>query len=272
MATKEKRFFDTLKNIFVGVPVEGESGYINLMRIKARYFERVMEPRLRKEIDETLKPFPAFQEELFDKLYSFFHRYFTESGSIGFFFTPYHQSVYEQVYTDNQDVMLFWKTARLYYVKTDRLFRSMKEEVDGFRFFFDVSNLEHKKASEKRSLVFTFKERWNDGTLAFMVAYSERGRQTNLTEIRRAIKDALSLSRYTDAVPSEKTLTKAFRLFERQSEVDYFICKDAKAFCESSLTCGCGSIFWVSPARRRRRSGRKRASNNYKPSSTSPTE
>lgn len=230
MATKEKRFFDTLKNIFVGVPVEGESGYINLMRIKARYFERVMEPRLRKEIDEALKPFPAFQEELFDKLYSFFRRYFTESGSIGFFFTPYHQSVYERVYTDDQDVMLFWKTARLYYVKTDRLFRSMKVEVDGFRFFFDVSNLEHKKANEKRSLVFTFKERRDDGTLVFTVAYSERGRQTNLTEIRRAIRDALALSRYTDAVPSEETLTKAFRLFERQSEVDYFICKDAKAF------------------------------------------
>lgn len=230
MATKEKRFFDTLKNIFIGVPVEGESGYINLMRIKARYFERVMEPRLRKEIDESIKPFPAFQEELFDKLYSFFRRYFTESGSIGFFFTPYHQSVYERVYTDDQDVMFFWKTARLYYIKTDRLFRSMKEEVDGFRFFFDVSNLEHKKANEKRNLVFTFKERWDDGTLAFTVAYSERGRQTNMTEIRRAIKDALGLSRYTDAVPSEETLTKAFRLFERQSEVDYFICKDAKAF------------------------------------------
>lgn len=107
MVAKEKRFFDALKNIFIGVPVEGESGYINLMRIKARYFETVIEPRLQEEIDESLKSFPAFREELFDKLYSFFHRYFTESGSIGFFFTPYHQSIYEQVYTDDQDMMLF---------------------------------------------------------------------------------------------------------------------------------------------------------------------
>ncbi|MEM4451435.1 MAG: site-specific DNA-methyltransferase [Nitrososphaerota archaeon] len=228
--TKESRFYESLKNIFIGVPVEGESGYINLMRIKARYFERVIRPRLREEIDQALLPFPDFREELFDKLYTFFKRYFTESGSIGFFFTPYHQSIYEQVYSDDRDVTLFWKTQRLYYVKTDRLFRSMNVEVDGFRFSFDASTLEHKKANEKRELVFDFKERQNDGTLVFTVTYSEKGKTTRLDEIRRAIKDALGLSRYTEDVPSEETLERAFRIFERQSEVDYFICKDAKSF------------------------------------------
>jgi len=38
------------------------------------------------------------------------------------------------------------------------------------------------------------------------------------------------LKQYTDAVPTEETLQKAFRVFERQSEVDYFLCKDAKSF------------------------------------------
>jgi very-short-patch-repair endonuclease/16S rRNA G966 N2-methylase RsmD len=227
---KERRFFDALKNIFVGVPVEGESGYINLMRIKARYFEKVMEPHLRKEIDNALKHFPDFREELFDKLYTFFRRYFTESGSIGFFFTPYHQSVYEQVYTNEQDVVLFWKTARLYYVKTDRLFQSMTVEVDGFRFHFDVSQLEHKRANEKRELIYAYKERQQDGTIVFTVHYSEKGRKTNIDDIRRAIRDALGLTCHTDAVPTEEILQKAFRIFERQSEVDYFLCKDAKSF------------------------------------------
>jgi very-short-patch-repair endonuclease len=227
---KEQQFFNALKNIFVGVPVEGESGYINLMRIKARYFEKVMEPRLRETIDAELQRFPDFREELFDKLYTFFRRYFTESGSIGFFFTPYHQSVYEQVYTNEQDVVLFWKTARLYYVKTDRLFQSMTVEVDGFRFHFDVSQLEHKRANEKRELIYAFKERQQDGTIVFTVHYSEKGRQTKIDDIRRAIRDALGLTRYTDAVPTEETLQKAFRIFERQSEVDYFLCKDAKSF------------------------------------------
>jgi adenine-specific DNA-methyltransferase len=227
---REKQFFEAFKNIFVGVPVEGESGYINLMRIKARYFEKVMEPRLRETIDAELQPFPAFREELFDKLYTFLRRYFTESGSIGFFFTPYHQSVYEQVYTNEQDVVLFWKTARLYYVKTDRLFQSMTVEVDGFRFHFDVSQLEHKRANEKRELIYDFKLRQQDGTIVFEVHYSERGRQTKIDDIRRAIRDALGLRQYTDDVPTEETLQRAFRIFERQSEVDYFLCKDAKSF------------------------------------------
>jgi adenine specific DNA methylase Mod/very-short-patch-repair endonuclease len=255
----EKRFLDMLKNIFIGVPIEGDSGFVNLMRIKATYFEEVMEDKLLKEINEAIKDFPDFRDELFDKLYSFFRRYFTESGSIGFFFTPYHQSVYEQVYTNEQDVVLFWKTARLYYVKTDRLFQSMTVEVDGFRFHFDVSKLEHKRANEKRELIYTFQKFQQDDktqtpqddktktqrndktetqrddktkkmTIVFTVHYSERGRQTQIDDIRCAIRKALGLSRYTDAVPSEETLQKAFRIFERQSEVDYFLCKDAKSF------------------------------------------
>jgi len=232
---KERLFFEALKNIFVGAQVEGESGFINLMRIKSRYYEKGVFPRLKEDIDRALAPFPEFREELFDRLYTFFRRYFSESGSIYFRFTPPHEHVYEKVYTDDRDVALFWKTHMLYYVKTDRLFRSMAVEVDGFRFFFDVSTLEHKRANEKRALVYAFKERREDGTLVFSVAYSEGGRKTNLGDIRRAIKDALGLKNYTAQVPSEETLERAFRLFERQSEVDFFINKNARRFLQEQF-------------------------------------
>ena len=54
-----------------------------------------------KDIDAACKPFEsAFREELFDKLYDFFKRYFSESGSIYFCHTPQHANVYEKVYTD----------------------------------------------------------------------------------------------------------------------------------------------------------------------------
>ena len=39
--TKEQKFDSALQDVFVGAKVEGESGYINLMRIKARYYEKV---------------------------------------------------------------------------------------------------------------------------------------------------------------------------------------------------------------------------------------
>jgi len=230
MTPKEQKFFAALREVFVGAKVEGESGFVNLMRIKARYYERGVFPRLKADIERALAPFPEFREEFFDRLYTFFRRYFSESGSIYFRFTPPHEHVYEKVYTDDRDVALFWKTHMLYYVKTDRLFRSMSVEVDGFRFFFDVSTLEHKRANEKRALVYTFKEHREEGTLVFTVTYSEKGRKTRFGDLRKAIRDALGLKKYTAQVPSEETLERAFRLFERQSEVDYFINKDARRF------------------------------------------
>ena len=171
--SKEQRFYDALKDIFVGAKVEGESGYINLMRIKSRYYEEGVFPKLQKDINEPLKPFPEFREELFDKLYTFFNRYFSESGSIYFRYTPIHQNVYEKIYTDDKDVILFWKTHMLYYVKTDRLFKNLEVEMDGLKFFFDVSKLEHKRANEKRTIIFEFKEKRKDEVIVFTVLYSE---------------------------------------------------------------------------------------------------
>lgn len=167
--TKEQKFYNALKDLFVGAKTEGDSGYINLMRIKSIYYEKKVFQKLKEDIESALKPFPEFREELFDKLYTFFSRYFSESGSIYFTQTRYHQSVYEKIYTDDKDVLLFWKTHMLYYVKTDRLFKSMNVEVDGFKFFFDVSTLEHKKANEKRDLIYELKEIREDGTIVFNV-------------------------------------------------------------------------------------------------------
>ena len=225
--TREQKFYSALRDVFVGAKVEGESGYINLMRIKARYYERGVFPKLQQDINEALKPFPAFRDELFEKLYDFFHRYFSESGSIYFRYTPLHQNVYEKVYTDDKDVMLFWKTHMLYYVKTDRLFKSMEVEVDGQKFFFDASTMEHKKANEKRDSVYSFKEKRKD-TLVFTVAYSEKGKKTKTDDILKALR------KNGDKI-NEEILERAFRVFEKQSEVDYFINKDAKAFLEEQF-------------------------------------
>ncbi|MEM2714019.1 MAG: site-specific DNA-methyltransferase, partial [Candidatus Pacearchaeota archaeon] len=137
----ESRFYNSLKDIFIGEKIEGVSGYINLMKIKSKYFDKIF-VLLKKEIEEKTKDFPQFREELFDKLYSFFKRYFSKSGSVYFVNTPFSERIYERVYTDNEDVSLFWKTHMLYYVKTDRIFNNLKIEINGLKFFFDVSKLE----------------------------------------------------------------------------------------------------------------------------------
>jgi adenine specific DNA methylase Mod len=226
--TKEQKFFNTLRDIFIGAKVEGESGYINLMKIKSRYYEKGVFPKLQKDINEALKPFPDFREEIFEKLFTFFKRYFSESGSIYFRYTPLHQNIYEKVYTDDKDVMLFWKTHMLYYVKTDRLFKNLKVEVNGLNFFFDVSDLEYKRANEKKEIVYEFKNKREDGTIVFNVYYSERGKKTKIIDILRAIKkEGVNIN--------EDILEKTFKVFEKQNEVDYFINKDAKRFLKEQF-------------------------------------
>ncbi|MCX6842028.1 MAG: site-specific DNA-methyltransferase [candidate division WOR-3 bacterium] len=174
-------------------------------------------------LEAALKPFPGFRQELFDKLYDFFHRYFSPSGSIYFQHTPAHKNIYEKVYTDDRDVVLFWKTNMLYYVKTDRLFNSLEVEVDDRKFFFDASTLEHKRSNEKRELVYEFTSKREDGALVFATAYSEKGRKTKLDDIMRQLHKL-------GVEVKEEAVERAFRVFERQSEVDYFINKNAKAF------------------------------------------
>jgi adenine-specific DNA-methyltransferase len=231
--TYEQQFLDALKSIFIGAKVEGDSGYINLMKIKANYFEKGVFPVLMKDIDSACKPFEkGFREELFDKLYDFFQHYFSESGSIYFRNTAQHHNIYEKVYTDDRDVMLFWKTHMLYYVKTDRLFNSMEIEVDGERFFFDVSDMQLKRSNEKRELTYTFKSIKN-GVITLTVGYSEKGRKTKIDEIVKAIKDA---GRGDSRIaPTEDALEKAFAVFQKQSEVDYFINKNAKGFLQEQF-------------------------------------
>ena len=223
---KERRFLDALRDLFVGAEVKGKSGYINLMRIKSKWFREVVEPALFEEIAKSIRTFPEFREELFDKLNAFFSRYFSRSGSICFAYTPQHMSVYERVYTDEQDVVLFWKTHMLHYVKTDRLFNDLSVEIDGHSFFFDCAAMAHKKSNEKRELVYTLEKietKKDVQTIRLTVDYSERGRKTKDDEILKAIHKA-------GIKVSEATLDKAMRLFGRQSEVDYFINKDAGGF------------------------------------------
>ena len=228
MSKKEHKFYNALKDVFVGAEIEGQSGYINLMKIKSRYFQDKVFPQLQEDIGVILNDYPNYQDELFDKLYDFFYRYFSESGSIYFRRTRYPQSVYEQVYSDDQDVILFWKTHMLYYVKTDRMFQSMDVELEEQTFFFDVSQLEHKKANEKRDLVYRYDCIRDDGAIVFTVKYSSSGSKTKMLDILRTL-------RRENLEIGEDILERAFRVFEKQSEVDYFINKDAEKFLKEQF-------------------------------------
>jgi len=225
MEKNEQMFYDKLKDIFIGAKIDGNSGFVNLMKIKSSYFDIVFK-ELKKEIDEKLREFPDFKEEMYDKLNTFFSTYFSESGSIYFTYTPLKSKIYDKIYTDQDDVILFWKTRMLFYVKTDKIWNNLTVEYDKdgvkYKIYFDVSKLEHKSANEKREVIYQLNDIRNN-EISFYVLYSERLRKTDLEEIRKELnKNKIYLD--------EGDPDKIFKIFERQNEVDYFINKDAKSF------------------------------------------
>ena len=245
MTKNEKKFWDILTNLFVGAEVKGKSGFISLMRAKQNYFKKVQKDLL-SHIDNITKDNQDFKEELYDKLYSFFHRYFSESGSIYYNYTPLFYNIYtkayennkpsiettystdyEQIISNKQDTALFYKTQMLYYVKSDKIFKDLEIEIEKYKYIFDVSNMLGKSANEKKELVYTL-EKIEDDSFYFSVDYSVRGKKTKIT-------DMLKLAKKQNIFVKEEDLKKAFRVFERQTNIDYFINKDAKKFLTEQL-------------------------------------
>ena len=232
---KENRFLDALEALFTGAEVEGESGFINLMRMKRGYFKS-LRPKLMEKIDSRAGQRTAFREELFDKLYTFFSRYFCESGSIYFRHLPAFSKIYERVYSTDEDVALSWKTHMLYYVKSDVLVRSMPVILEDRQhpahrklFYFDASRVEHKSNNERREFVFEFAkvEKSPEGNVVQLtVSYSQKGKKTNVETIIKKARTAPG-ARVT---LKEDELQDAFRVFRRQTEADFFINKDARGF------------------------------------------
>lgn len=303
MNNKEQKFYNILQDLFVGAKLEGDSGYVNLMNIKTDYFNKIKE-RIKKEVKAK---FDGDQpEDLFDKLYTFFDSYFSDGGAIFFSSTPVYKNIYAKVYSDREDTALFWKTTKLYYVKSEANYKSIKDlsinsdpEI-AFDFDFDASLLKHKQANEKKELEFYFigtQKRGGKKIIKFRVLYKNDNKYTKLQEILKtkdkskiikyllenieklknpkiilqnsgfdfaklsdkgardkakvefivsdnkdlqgsvsvepAISEIGEIEKYLklkNIVLNSEEIEKAFKIYKKQTEIDYFIHKDAKGF------------------------------------------
>lgn len=291
----EQRFFSALKDTFVGHDIKGKSGYVNLLDLKQQYFAQI-EPFLKKEIEETIEE-PA-REELYEKLYSFFDSYLNETGTVFFANSQLHKNLYERVYSDRDDVSLFWKTQKLYYVKSEAMYDDLDTEINGITYSFDASDIKHAKGNEKKSLVFyltdvqpnklTFKVRYQEQTkYDLLKEYLEIDKPVDIKDhllenyeqpihgsikfIRNNIdrevfsrkgdlRDCIYCCNEDDAIktvsvefaPSkielihlyctskmvictEEEIKKAYHIYKKQNEVDYFIHKDAESFLKEQF-------------------------------------
>lgn len=177
MLKNEQKFYSALEDVFIGEAgkkIEGKSGFVNLMKIKSQYFANIR-PFIQKEINENISE-EEEREELYQKLYTFFESYLNETGTPFFSKTPFHKNLYERVYSEKEDVTLFWKTQKLYYVKSEATYHSIQNmELDDIVFDFDASNIEHQKSNEKKELEFYLTDATQD-KLTFKVVYVDNSR------------------------------------------------------------------------------------------------
>ncbi|MGL2584642.1 site-specific DNA-methyltransferase [Helicobacter pylori] len=249
MKTNEARFYEVLENLFIGVKIEDQpesllnpnakavkNGMINLMKAKSQYYHHKKQ-ELKKLIDSKCQNNNDLKEELFDKLYSFFKRYFSANGEIYFNDTPLYDSLYTKSDYEKcslkKDTALFYKTKDLYYVKSETIYKDFCFELEGILFNFDASLLESKKYNEKVDLVFDLKSIVKNidtktNTLNFSVTLSSKGTQTKTNEIlKKCSNQGVKLD--------EEILKKAFVKFKKQGSMDYFIHKNAQGFLKEQL-------------------------------------
>lgn len=174
----EQRFFSALKDTFIGHPIKGKSGYVNLMDIKAQYFAEI-EPYIKDEINKQIEV--KYREELFEKLYHFFDCYLNETGTVFFANSQIHKNLYEKVYSDRDDVSLFWKTQKLYYVKSEANYQDLQSEINGIKILFDASEIQHAKGNEKKAIQFYMVEA-SKKEVSFKVRYQENNQYDRLKE------------------------------------------------------------------------------------------
>ncbi|WP_187939419.1 site-specific DNA-methyltransferase [Helicobacter pylori] len=245
MKTNEAQFYEVLENLFIGVKVEDQpenlldpspkavkNGMVNLMKAKSQYYHHKKQ-ELKKLIDSKCQNNNDLKEELFDKLYSFFKRYFSANGGIYFNDTPLYDSLYTKSDYEKcslkKDTALFYKTKDLYYVKSETNYKDFCFELENILFNFDTSLLESKKYNEKIDLVFNLKDTdTKTNTLNFSVTLSSKGNQTKVNEI---LKECSNQSVKLD----EEILKKAFVKFKKQGNMDYFIHKNALGFLKEQL-------------------------------------
>ncbi|OOC31174.1 DNA methyltransferase [Helicobacter pylori] len=245
MKTNEAQFYEVLENLFIGVKIEDQpesllnptpralkNGMINLLKAKSKYYQRKKQ-ELEKLIDLKCQNNNDLKEELFDKLYSFFKRYFSANGGIYFNDTPLYDSLYTKSDYEKcslkKDTALFYKTKDLYYVKSETNYKDFCFELEGILFNFDASSLESKKNNEKVDLIFDLKDiDTKTNTLNFSVTLSSKGTQTKISEI---LKECFNQGVKLD----EEILKKAFMKFKKQGSMDYFIHKNALGFLKEQL-------------------------------------
>ncbi len=233
----EEQLVNQLVRVFTGVQIEGKSGFVNLVKVKESFFRNALKMTLSKFLSSNCID-DSNKQIIYSDVFDFFQAHFSITGSIHY---DGSKDSKPPIFLNDstKEVSLIWTTKSLYYVKTDKLWRSStirysKEDIS-FTILFDVSDMRHKSRNEKKHLNFSLKSVTSD-EIVFEVSYSSR-RKTDLEGICSTLNEHGIFLDKSD-------LESVFKAFKRQRTAEYFIHKNAQEFLNDQLSLWIYSRFY----------------------------
>jgi adenine-specific DNA-methyltransferase len=192
----------------------------------------------------------ALEQEVFNHLYSFFRRYYSEGDFLNL--RRYKKGVYSIPY-EGEEVKLHWANADQYYIKTAEHFRDFIFKIHEKRVQFKLvdaqTERDNNKEQEKR--VFMLAEENPvvevEGELIIRFEYrndTAKRKQKDLTELAVATilgaapddwKSVLATKAPTEKEPNRTILAKRLNDYTARNTFDYFIHKDLGGFLRREL-------------------------------------
>ena len=256
-------FYSQLESMFAGRELEnfkGKSGYANLLSIKSDYFQHIKK-ELASQIKKTFHTANS-ENELYEKAFTFFDSFLNETGCPYFNKTEFYKNLYEKVYTNSSDTALFYKTSKLYYVKSDSVpsnaeyaIKNENEEPARAKIIFQVSDdLQYFSTNEKKELQFILKDvSKKEKSITLLVLY--KGQKVDLGDEYSFELNAKMSEKEHELISSNKINLKRFHAlltdyalditsqevaqaihtYKKQREIDFFIHKDAGSFLKEQF-------------------------------------
>ncbi|MBD5165365.1 MAG: site-specific DNA-methyltransferase [Helicobacter sp.] len=253
----KKAFYSKLEDCYLGVKIKdfhqgniAKSGFSNLLKIKEQYFTHI-KAYLESQIESE-----PLSHDIYNKLFTFFDSYLNESGTPFFTDTPIYKNIYAKIYTNSKDTSLFYKTQNLYYVKSDTLYQSLtlSDEKQGYEVVFDASEYKQNTDNTKNKIIFKFAgvesisgETNDEGKPQILIKVSNQKdlfpelnnvfKQNSNEFSEEFLKDLKQNAILKDSKIkiNEEELKKIFRSYKKQSEIDFFIHKNATTFLKEQF-------------------------------------
>ncbi|TLD83996.1 site-specific DNA-methyltransferase [Helicobacter sp. MIT 11-5569] len=247
----KQAFYSKLEDCYMGVKIKdfhknniAKSGFSNLLHIKEKYFQHI-----KAYLDSQVEKEPL-SHDIYNKLYTFFDSYLNESGTPFFSDTPIYKNIYAKVYSNSKDTSLFYKTQNLYYVKSDTLYQSLllSDEKQNYEVYFDASEYRQNADNNKNKVLFKFQSiSQEDQTPRIIIkVLSQKDLFPELNNVFKQNSNEFSEEFLKDLRQNailkdfkikinEEELKKIFKSYKKQSEIDFFIHKNAKAFLQEQF-------------------------------------